>query len=223
MKARCRWSGGPTIGGLVRVASVPPPGIRPRFERVGPRRGDGSWRVQRVAAEGLRAGGVGGGTGAWGQRRGQGGRPPRAQRAQGAEVLVLDHFLEVLSRKPGALPGASALAQARSGGGFTGAHERFWQRARRRLGDGAGRVRSSRCCSCIATSPPLRCTQHSMRWSSWARRTRRWWPSRRAVSPTAAARPPSWSGRRSARPADPSRLPRRGALSRTRRPRGAPP
>ena len=45
---------------------------------------------------------------------------------------------QVLSRKPGALPGSSALAQARSGGGFTAAHERFWQRARRRLGDGAG-------------------------------------------------------------------------------------
>ena len=57
---------------------------------------------------------------------------------KGSEVLVLDHFLEVLARKPGALPGASALAQARSGGGFTAAHERFWQRARRRLGDGAG-------------------------------------------------------------------------------------
>ena len=57
---------------------------------------------------------------------------------KGAEVLVLDHFLEVLSRKPGALPGSIALAQARSGGGFTAAHERFWQRARRRLGDGAG-------------------------------------------------------------------------------------
>ena len=59
-----------------------------------------------------------------------------------------------------------------------------------------GRVRSSRCCCCTATSPPPRCTQPLMRWSGWARRTRRWWPSRRAVSPTAAARPPSWSGRR---------------------------
>ena len=57
---------------------------------------------------------------------------------KGSEVLVLDHFLEVLSRKPGALPGSIALAQARSGGGFTAAHERFWQRARRKLGDGAG-------------------------------------------------------------------------------------
>ena len=34
---------------------------------------------------------------------------------KGSEVLVLDHFLEVLSRKPGALPGSIALAQARSG------------------------------------------------------------------------------------------------------------
>ena len=33
---------------------------------------------------------------------------------KGAEILVLDHYLEVLSRKPGALPGSSALAQARS-------------------------------------------------------------------------------------------------------------
>ncbi len=33
---------------------------------------------------------------------------------KGAEVLVLDHYLEVLLRKPGALPGASALAQARA-------------------------------------------------------------------------------------------------------------
>ena len=57
---------------------------------------------------------------------------------KGSEVLVLDHFLEVLSRKPGALPGSIALAQARSGGGFTAAHERYWQRARRKLGDGAG-------------------------------------------------------------------------------------
>ena len=45
---------------------------------------------------------------------------------------------EVLARKPGALPGSSALAQARSGGGFTAAHERYWQRARLRLGDRGG-------------------------------------------------------------------------------------
>jgi transposase len=57
---------------------------------------------------------------------------------KGAQVLLLDHYLEVLSRKPGALPGATALARARATGGFTAAHERFWTRARRRLGDGAG-------------------------------------------------------------------------------------
>jgi len=57
---------------------------------------------------------------------------------KGAEVLVLDHYLELLARKPGALPGSSVLAQARACGGFTAAHERFWMRARRRLGDGKG-------------------------------------------------------------------------------------
>jgi transposase len=57
---------------------------------------------------------------------------------KGAEVLVLDHYLEVLSRKPGALPGAVALEQARAAGSFSARHERFWQHARRRLGDREG-------------------------------------------------------------------------------------
>ena len=118
---------------------------------------------------------------------------------KGAEILVFDHHLEVLSRKPGALPGSIALEQARvSGGGFTAAHERFWQRARRRLGDrsrDAGAHRGA--VACTATCPSPRCTQHSMRWSESARWTRRWSPSRRAASPTAAGRPGSWSGRRS--------------------------
>ena len=55
-----------------------------------------------------------------------------------AEVLVLDHYLEVLRRKPGALPGATALAQARAAGAFTVAHQRYWDAARRRHGDAAG-------------------------------------------------------------------------------------
>src|ERR1035437_1469825 len=41
-------------------------------------------------------------------------------------------------RKPGALPGSLALAQARAVGAFTSAHEQFWKRARRRDGDAAG-------------------------------------------------------------------------------------
>jgi hypothetical protein len=58
--------------------------------------------------------------------------------AAGAEHLVLDHYLEILARKPGALPGAAALAQARASGAFTATHQGFWDRARARLGDGAG-------------------------------------------------------------------------------------
>jgi hypothetical protein len=55
-----------------------------------------------------------------------------------AEILVLDHYLEVLRYKPGALPGATALAQARAAGAFTASHQRYWDAARRKLGDGAG-------------------------------------------------------------------------------------
>jgi transposase len=58
--------------------------------------------------------------------------------AKGAESLILDHYLEVLEQKPGALPGATALDQARASGAFTATHETFWTEARRRLGDAAG-------------------------------------------------------------------------------------
>jgi hypothetical protein len=58
--------------------------------------------------------------------------------ASGAEHLVLDHYLEILVRKPGALPGSVALAQAREAGVFTAAHEAFWAAARARHGDGPG-------------------------------------------------------------------------------------
>jgi hypothetical protein len=51
---------------------------------------------------------------------------------------VLDHYLEVLVRKPGALPNATALAQAREQGVFTPTHEAFWRAARPKLGDAAG-------------------------------------------------------------------------------------
>ncbi len=57
---------------------------------------------------------------------------------KGSEDLVLDHYLEVLVRKPGALPGSTALAQARAAGTFTPAHQRYWDTARAKLGDGAG-------------------------------------------------------------------------------------
>ena len=51
---------------------------------------------------------------------------------------MLDHYLEILVRKPGALPGSVALAQARQAGVFTAAHEAFWAAARARHGDGPG-------------------------------------------------------------------------------------
>ncbi len=62
------------------------------------------------------------------------------ERAAGkyAEVLTLDHYLEVLKYKPGALPGATALAQARAAGAFTASHQRYWDAARRARGDKDG-------------------------------------------------------------------------------------
>jgi transposase len=58
--------------------------------------------------------------------------------AAGAEHLELDHYLEILVRKPGALAGSAALAQARAAGVFTSVHDAFWAAARARHGDGAG-------------------------------------------------------------------------------------
>ena len=55
-----------------------------------------------------------------------------------AELLVLDHYLDVLRYKPGALPGATALAQARAAGAFSPSHQRYWDAARRTLGDTQG-------------------------------------------------------------------------------------
>jgi len=57
---------------------------------------------------------------------------------KGEQVLILDHYLEVLAYKPGALPGATALAAAKASGAFTPIHDRFWTTARRRLGDQHG-------------------------------------------------------------------------------------
>lgn len=64
----------------------------------------------------------------------------RHERAVGrfTEVLVLDHYLEVLKVKPGALPGATALAQAKACGAFSAEHQGYWDAARRANGDAAG-------------------------------------------------------------------------------------
>jgi len=52
--------------------------------------------------------------------------------------MLLDHYLEILVRKPGAMPGALATHQARETGVLTAAHEQFWARARRKFGDAGG-------------------------------------------------------------------------------------
>lgn len=57
---------------------------------------------------------------------------------RGEARLDLDHYLEALIRKPGALPGATALEQARAAGKFTPVHDAWWGAACRAHGDPAG-------------------------------------------------------------------------------------
>lgn len=52
--------------------------------------------------------------------------------------VELDHYLEALVRKPGALPGATALEQARAAGKFTPVHDAWWAAARKAHGDAEG-------------------------------------------------------------------------------------
>ncbi|MET3812443.1 IS21 family transposase [Arthrobacter sp. UYEF3] len=58
--------------------------------------------------------------------------------AKSGQSVQLDHYLEVLKTKPGALPGSTALARARESGAFTSAHEAFWAVCRRVNGDADG-------------------------------------------------------------------------------------
>ncbi|MEU4427679.1 hypothetical protein AB0F81_44240 [Actinoplanes sp. NPDC024001] len=58
--------------------------------------------------------------------------------AKGGSRLDLDHYLEALVRKPGALPGATALERARAAGRFTPVHDAWWAAARKAYGDAAG-------------------------------------------------------------------------------------
>ncbi|MFM9455873.1 IS21 family transposase [Streptomyces europaeiscabiei] len=58
--------------------------------------------------------------------------------SKAGERLELDHYLETLLRKPGALPGATALEQARQAGKFTPIHDAWWSAARKARGDKAG-------------------------------------------------------------------------------------
>ena len=57
---------------------------------------------------------------------------------KGSTRVDLDHYLEVLLRKPGALPGAKALEQARASGRFTPVHDAWWAAACKAHGDADG-------------------------------------------------------------------------------------
>lgn len=57
---------------------------------------------------------------------------------KGASRLDLDHYPDALIRKPGALPGATALDQARTAGTFTAAHDAWWAAACKAHGDTEG-------------------------------------------------------------------------------------
>jgi hypothetical protein len=58
--------------------------------------------------------------------------------AKAGSRLDLDHYLEALVRKPGALPGATALEQARAAGRFTPVHDAWWAAVCKVHGDAAG-------------------------------------------------------------------------------------
>ena len=57
---------------------------------------------------------------------------------RGGERLELDHYLELLWRKPGALQAARPLQQARERGGFPETYERLWAALRERYGEAEG-------------------------------------------------------------------------------------
>lgn len=93
----------------------------------------------------------------------------RHQRAvgKGVKVLDLDHYLEILARKPGALPDATALAQARAAGVFTPTHDAFWAVSRKTLGDSAG---TRALVEVLLPAPPPRARRRAGRYQRRAER-----------------------------------------------------
>lgn len=54
------------------------------------------------------------------------------------KVLELEHYLDVLTKKPGALAGSTALEQCRAQGRWPASYDRFWEVLRQRQGKQAG-------------------------------------------------------------------------------------
>lgn len=72
----------------------------------------------------------------WHQGRRVAEHPRCYQRRQ--QVLSLEHYLDVLERKPGAFPGSKPLEQWRREGRWTADHDRFWGGLQRKYGAQAG-------------------------------------------------------------------------------------
>jgi hypothetical protein len=53
-------------------------------------------------------------------------------------VLELEHYLEVLEKKPGAMAGSTALEQCRAQGRWPASYDRFWPMASKRNGRQVG-------------------------------------------------------------------------------------
>jgi transposase len=54
------------------------------------------------------------------------------------EALQLDHYLDLLYRKPGALAGSKVIGQARRSGAFPLCYDRLWEALQNRYGDAEG-------------------------------------------------------------------------------------
>ena len=67
-------------------------------------------------------------------------RVARHQRCygRGHEILDLEHYLDVLERKPGAMAGSTPLEQWRQAGRWPACLDRIWQQLEQRHGKGAG-------------------------------------------------------------------------------------
>ena len=54
------------------------------------------------------------------------------------KVLELEHYLDALTKKPGALAGSTALEQCRAQGRWPASYDRFWEMLKEREGKQAG-------------------------------------------------------------------------------------
>jgi len=102
---------------------------------------------------------------------------------KGDQALVLDHYLEVLVRKPGALPGATALVQARESGVLPPSTRRSGPRPGPRTVTAGAPGPWWKSCCCTVTSPTPTWLPPWPWWCPWAPPLLMWSRSRPARSP----------------------------------------